>query len=95
MGDFNINLLHYDTDIDVQTFIDTLSSQTFYPTVSKPTRITDYSATLIDNIITNDFKNHTAGVLITDISDHLPVFVVIDSLREKVQDKKSTHRARF
>ena len=49
MGDFNINLLHYDTDIAVQTFIDTLSSQSFNPTISKPTRITDNRATLIDN----------------------------------------------
>ena len=96
MGDFNINLLHYDTDIAVQTFIDTLSSQSFYPTISKPTRITDNSATLIDNIVTNDFKNHAAGVLITDIIDHLPVFLIIDKLiTRKGTVQKSTHKARF
>ena len=54
MGDFNINLLQYDTNNTVLNFIDMLSSQSFYPTINKPTRITESSATLIDNILTND-----------------------------------------
>ena len=84
MGDFNINLLQYDTNNTVQNFIDMLSSQSFYPNINKPTRITESSATLIDNILTNDLHNHTAGVLISDISDHLPVFLISDNSRKKV-----------
>ena len=88
MGDFNINLLQYDTNITVQNFIYMLSSQSFYPTINKPTRITESSATLIDNVLTNDLHNHTAGVVISDISDHLPVFLNIDNSREKFHDER-------
>ena len=46
-----------------------------YPLIDKPTRITDFSATLIDNIFTNELHhNITSGILFNDISDHLPIF---------------------
>ena len=95
MGDFNINLLQYDTDNTVKNFINVLSSHSFYPTISKPTRITSYSSTLIDNILTNDFLNHSAGILVTDISDHLPVFLIIDQFKEKNQGERKYVRRDF
>ena len=46
-----------------------------FPLISKPSRITDVSATLIDNIFTNELTyTITSGLLINDISNHLPVF---------------------
>ena len=48
-----------------------------FPLITRPTRVTANSATLIDNIFTNNFNgdNWSAqGVLVTDISDHYPVF---------------------
>ena len=46
-----------------------------YPLINRPSRITKTSATLIDNIFSNDIKTCvTSGLLISDISDHLPVF---------------------
>ena len=48
-----------------------------YPLIDKPTRITDHSATLIDNIFTNELDSKiNSGLLISDISDHLPIFAV-------------------
>ena len=48
-----------------------------YPLISKPTRITSSTATLIDNIFTNNLElNMNSGILYTDLSDHLPVFQV-------------------
>ena len=45
------------------------------PLIDTPTRITQQSATLIDNIFTNDINHDIiCGLLINDISDHLPVF---------------------
>ncbi len=47
--------------------------------LTKPTRITSQGATLIDNIFTNNMEsNAVSGVLITDISDHLPVFIIYE-----------------
>ena len=54
----------------------------FYPLISKPTRITNSSATLIDNIFVNNFDEcYKCGILLTDLSDHLPVFQITSSLQ--------------
>ena len=50
-----------------------------YPLIDKPTRITDISATLIENIFTNEMRhNITCGILFNDISDHLPIFALCE-----------------
>ena len=54
MGDFNINLLNFETHTD--TFMNTLGSYCFHPQILQPTRITDHSATLIDNIFINSLN---------------------------------------
>ena len=50
MGDFNINLLNFETHLPTDDFINTLGSYFFLPQILQPTRVTDHSATLIDNI---------------------------------------------
>ena len=41
----------------------------------RPTRLTSYSATLIDNIFTNNISALCDnGLIINDLSDHLPIF---------------------
>ena len=46
-----------------------------YPLIKKPSRITKNSPTLIDNIFTNNIESKLlSGLLISDITDHLPVF---------------------
>lgn len=78
-GDFNVNLLNYDSCKGTKEYLDLLFAYGLYPLIDKPTRITNHSATLIDNIFTNVFSNSSNGIIITDeISDHLPVFSLID-----------------
>ena len=77
-GDFNINMLNY-ANPSSQSFIDLLTSHSFLPLIEKPTRITDTSATLIDNIWSNILPSPESGVLLSDISDHLPIFTFIQS----------------
>src|SRR6218665_2194650 len=56
-------------------FLNTLASYKFMPT----TRITEFSATLIDNISTNcPNYNMDSCILIDDISDNLPIMLCID-----------------
>ena len=44
---------------------------------SQATRITDHSATLIDNIFLNSFEHFTiSGNIVNDLSDHLPNFLI-------------------
>ena len=77
MGDFNITLINEGTHVPTTEFIDMLSSCSLYPSITKPTGITFKTATLIDNIFTNSHTKQTAGIIISDISDHLPIFTVI------------------
>ena len=50
-------------------------SSGFHPKITLPTRITDTSNTLIDNILTNVYDDkHVSGILINKISDHQPIF---------------------
>ena len=57
MGDYNINILNYDVHAPTGEFVDTMSSYAFVPLINRPTRVTAASATLIDNIFTNNFGN--------------------------------------
>ena len=76
VGDFNINLINYETHTGTKHFIDTLFSYGIHPLIAKPTRITLNSCTLIDNIFTNFTDESNSGIVINDISDHLPIFSV-------------------
>ena len=58
-------------------FLDVFYSLGLYPLINRPTRITTTSATLIDNIFTSELENKIdSGLLVHDISDHLPVFAL-------------------
>jgi len=87
LGDFNVDLLNYETNNGTQYFINTMNALALIPTISKPTRISEQinrnnedperiSATLIDNIFLDKPTNYIAGILTANISDHLPVFVI-------------------
>ena len=56
MGDFNINLLKSEENQHVNDFLNQMFSSSFYPLISRPTRITNRSATLIDNIFVNNLE---------------------------------------
>jgi hypothetical protein len=71
MGDFNIDLLKYNTHNKTNDYIDNVFAKGFLPLILKPTRITQSTATLIDHIYSNDIKsNSTSGIIINDLVDH-------------------------
>ena len=73
MGDFNLNLTNYQSHNLTGEFLDMMYFNTFFPLITRPTRITSHSATLIDNIFQNSLEtNLLSSLLFTDISDHLP-----------------------
>ena len=75
MGDFNINLLRAETSCYAQDFLLSLQSFSFIPTIDKPTRVYNTSATLIDHILTNKVDVEiTSRNIISDISDHYSQF---------------------
>lgn len=76
MGDFNIDMTK--TDMSALKLLNTLSSFAFHNHVQNPTRITQTSKTLLDNIFSNatDSNEFTNGILYFDASDHLPIFTI-------------------
>ena len=95
LGDFNINLLNYDTHSQTEDFINTLNSCFFELHIIKPTRITDHTATLIDNIFFNSIDfDAISGNLIFDLTDHLSNFLTINDL-ETLSKKECLYRRDF
>ena len=83
MVDFNFDLLKTDSDQNVSTFYDFLSTFGFCPLILQPTRVTATSATLIDNIFVNNIETESiGGNITTSISDHFTQFCAIDVLKK-------------
>ena len=68
-----------DTIPDTKDFFDSLTSNLFVPHITLPTRLTNRSQTLIDNIFSNnpEFENCTSGNFTFSISDHLAQFLIV------------------
>jgi hypothetical protein len=74
-GDLNIDLLKYSSHPQTTQYTDMLISNNLIPNITKPTRVTHTSATLIDHIFSNiDPSKSTSGTLKTDITDHYSNF---------------------
>ena len=88
LGDFNIDLLKYEDHKPTEDYVNMLFSYSLFPIITKPTRITSHSATLIDHIYTNSaIFDLTAGILTHDITDHLPVFCLLANTSNDFTDK--------
>ena len=84
-ADFNIDLLRIHKKYNYRNFFDTVLSAGFHPKITLPTRITDTSNTLIDNILVNVIDDrHISGIMINKISDHQPIFTCNNKLFEQV-----------
>ena len=70
MGDFNVNLLNYEFHNDTNDFINTIISHHLLPYILHQTRVTDHSATVIDDIFLNNTYESISGNIISQISDH-------------------------
>ena len=84
VGNFNLNLLDYDTNCNVKSYCNTRFSHSFIPIINKLTRLTNRNATIIDHIVTDSFDSKIdTGTLKVDISDHLPIFFTSKSINVK------------
>lgn len=80
LGDMNIDFLKYNEHTNTEEYLDMLYLNNLLPLITKPTRLTDHSSTLIDHIYTNtSIQNITSGIALVDISDHLPIFCICNT----------------
>ena len=88
MGDFNLNLLQCDANPNCLDFLNLMLSKSFVPAITKPTRITDTTASLIDNIFVSGTPIAESGIIVNDISDHFPVFTMLPNItRDHYKEK--------
>ena len=89
LGDFNIDLIKCSTNASTSEFFNLISSYNFLPYITLPTRITDRSQTLIDNIFSNATSTKIiSGNLTSTVSDHLPQFFVYPDFNKTFVPRK-------
>ena len=78
-SDLNFDFLKTDTHISTTTLLYSIFTNSFVPTITKLTRITHNSVTLIDNILVKSNNNNRvySGIISTNIYDHFPDFCSI------------------
>ena len=76
--DHNLDLLKYSKHRPTRDFIQINENFDLVPCITRPTRLTHSSATLIDNIFVNTEQvcDLRSVILINDISDHLPTCTI-------------------
>ena len=103
LGYFNLNLLKSEIHNPTLDFLNSLFSYSFWPLITRPTRVTSSAATLIDSIFTNNIalKMFCVNVIvINDITDNFPIFhigkdVVINEEKKIIFKRNFTHKAQL
>ena len=81
LGDFNINLLNYEAHSETNDFITLVVSHYLLSYILLPSRVTYHTATIIDNIFSNNCKYDTINrTLLSQVSDHFPQFLRIKNV---------------
>ena len=80
MGDFNVNLINYYKNRGTYEFLEQLFNHNFTPKITLPTRITEKTATLIDNIFVNgQAEKYNSGNITTSTSGYVLQFIIIEN----------------
>ena len=77
--DYNLDLLKCNSHRPTENFLDMMINSKQWPTITRPTRITQRSVTLIDNIFISSklHQNFNCMVILDDISNQLPTLVLL------------------
>ena len=77
--DHNLDLLKGQTHQPTRQFINKTNELNLLPTITRPSRITSHSATLIDNIYVSEelHCNFESAILLNVMSDHLPLVTML------------------
>jgi len=94
LGDVNVDILKFNDNTGTKAYLNNLVLHNFLPILLLPTRVTDHSCTLIDHIYYHEGQRSrnavqlTSGNLFSDISDHLPNFVLLVKTASKINYKE-------
>ena len=88
--DHNLDLLNYGKHRPTREFVCINENNNLVPGITRSTRITNTSATLIDNVFVSDtyVPMTCSQIIIDDISDHLPTCVILENINIGVKERK-------
>jgi hypothetical protein len=93
-GDFNYDLLRFETNQNISNFLQSMLDNSFQPCITEPTRIVNGNRpSLVDNIFSNSLETCISGNLYEKISDHLPSFVMIKTVKTRPKPKAIKRRS--
>lgn len=94
MGDLNIDIIKVGKHRETDDFLNLMFENCLFPYITYPTRFDkDLKATLIDNIYYNYVSEELiSGNLISHVSDHLPNFIIIPTVKIKAPATKTYKR---
>ena len=94
--DRNLDPLKSNNHTATSRFLDLILNLNLWPVITRPTRITQSSATLIDNICIskNLQQSFDSTILIDDLSEHLPIVVLLrqTNVPDKTPIEYSSHK---
>ena len=96
--DHNLDFLKHDKHAPTRQFIESNLDFNLLPIITRPTRVTHNSATLIDNIIISEKLQikYKSGIMINDASDHLPCYLTLpDETDHEVKKFNLKHVQKF
>ena len=86
MGDFNIDLMCYDSNTNVDKFVNTMMSNSLFPLINRPTNFFRNTSTLIDHSWSNVLHECTrASIIDSSVSTHKPIFTVLPASLKQLE----------
>ena len=94
MGDFNLNLLNEENNNQVQNLANTMKQFSYRNVITKPTRVTDHSATLIDHMwlnfeLTSDCNSN---IIFSGVTDHFPIVLKLCTILKPTVSRMISYR---
>ena len=83
-----MNYLKYHEHAKTKQFYYNIFEKDAIPIINPPTRISEHSASLIDNTLTTDIFNNSLKkrIIKSDVSDHFLIFFLIQLTKEKLRE---------
>ena len=86
-GDFNLNILDVAGNKFIADYVDNIFSFGFLQLITRPTRVSENTATLLDHILTNStLQQHETYILCSRLSDHFPLLHLLDFSTTKLKN---------
>ena len=96
LEDFNVDLLHYESNNPTREFLDLMFSASLTPQVTIPSCLTVRLITLIDNVFTNSVEEHsTSRNPECCISDYLAQFLIFPNQRVLQQNNHTKYERSY